>query len=191
MAVRCKITGTQKRLPEKGACPECATPDVKLTGKGFVAAHDVKIPLGDGPQIKITDDGSPVGDPRDAAVRREIDGVKIRTGKQPLPVASMMDAASVHRGPTLVRGRSMPTRVVDPDGPWTEPAASTQAGWTPDPDRPRGGTRTTNDQGATGRERPDREAFDRPRPKRSKSSKRAYRARQTALRKQAERAGKC
>lgn len=112
MAIKCKITGKHKRLPtDKGACPECTTPEVKLTGKGFVGAHDVKIHLGDGPQIAITDEGSRVGDPRDAAVRREVEGNKIRAGVETTPRADVPDPVMTTghgRGPTLVKGRNMP-----------------------------------------------------------------------------------
>lgn len=112
MAVKCKINGTAKRKPsDKGECPECLTPDVPVTQKGFVGAHNVKINLGDGPTIPVTDTGSHVGDPRDAAVRREIEGIKIKTGARPADKDSVADPVFTTghgRAPVLVRGRDMP-----------------------------------------------------------------------------------
>lgn len=190
---KCKINGKVKRRPNgNGSCPECTLKNVPLTGKGFIGSHAMPLDLGEGPQVPVTDEGTRVGDPRDAMIRRETEAVKGRAEGAPLPTASMTDMAGVLRGPTLVRGRSMPTRVVDPDGPWAQLPMDTQTAWTVDPDRSKGGTRTVFDQGALGRERPDSEMVARPQRKRSKASKRAYRSRQTALRKAAERrAGKC
>lgn len=183
MAVKCKITGSAKRKPaEDGSCPECTLPGVKLTPKGNIATHNMPLNLGDGPQIPVTDEGTRVGDPRDAAIRREVDAIEIRTGVTPVPVADSADVASVLRGPTLFRGRSMPTRVKEPDGPWAEMPASTQVPWTVDPNRAKGGTQTSL-EGNLGRERPDTEAFaHNPKPKRTDAQKRKFRARQTAER---------
>lgn len=144
MAVKCKINGKHKRAPEKGACPECLTPDVPVTGKGFVGAHDVKADLGEGPQIPVTDAGSHVGDPRDAAVRREVEGrvvaepVTVRydaasrayvhgnlTPRRDASVADPVEARGHGRAPVLVRGRAMAP--VQPQGGYAA-AAGTMAG---------------------------------------------------------------
>lgn len=98
---KCKITGTAKRKPEAdGSCGECGTPDVKTTGKGFVAAHDVKVDLGDGPQIPVTDEGTRVGDPRDAAIRREVEA---RVSKEPVKVQYVSETRTYAHGPAEPR----------------------------------------------------------------------------------------
>lgn len=110
MAVKCKITGTQKRKPNlDGSCPECLTPEVKITGKGFVAAHDVKIDLGQGPQIPITDEGTRVGDPRDAAVRREVESRQDKAQHKPVQtsIPDPVETTGHGRAPVLVRGTDM------------------------------------------------------------------------------------
>lgn len=171
MAEKCKITGSNKRRPNAdGSCPECATPEVKLTGKGFVASHDIMISLGDGPQIPVTDEGPRVGDPRDAAIRREVEATHIRAGNLPVPMGGTPDPVMTTghgRGPTLVRGRSMAP--VQPQRGYAA-AAGTMAG-------------------NLGRERFDREVIADPsrKPKRSKASKRRYRTRQTTMRWAAQR----
>jgi hypothetical protein len=163
---KCKINGKAKRLPtDKGACPECTAPAVKLTGKGFVASHPMPLSLGEGPQVPITDEGARVGDPRDAAVRREVESLHQRArGAVPGPEDSVPDpvVTTGHgRGPVLVRGRNMPP--VQPQSGYAA-AAGTMAG-------------------PIGRERFDRECADpRPRARRSKAAQRRYRAHQTAAR---------
>lgn len=110
MATKCKITGTQKRKPNlDGSCPECLTPEVKTTGKGFVAAHDVKIALGEGPQIPVTDEGTRVGDPRDAAVRRELEARKDKAQHKPVQTSlpDPVETTGHGRAPVLVRGTDM------------------------------------------------------------------------------------
>lgn len=118
--MRCKITGSLKRLPVKGACPECGTPGVRLTGKGFVGAHDVRADLGEGPQISITDDGTSHGAPHDAAVKRETEAARerVQQGVKPLGKTRTGESSTVDpvnttghgRGPALVRGRNMDAR---------------------------------------------------------------------------------
>jgi hypothetical protein len=111
MAIRCKITGKHKVQPaDNGSCPQCTTTGVPLTQKGFVGAHNVNVSLGEGPQVPVTDEGSRVGDPRDAAVRREIEGNKIRAGKAALPEGGVPDPVFTtghNRGPATYRGRDM------------------------------------------------------------------------------------
>jgi hypothetical protein len=160
MAVRCKINGNAKLAPgDKGECPECLTPDVPTTGKGFVGAHDVKLSLGEGPQIPVTDEGTRVGDPRDAAVRRELDAVEVRKGEVPVPAACTdpVEATGHGRGPVLVRGRAMEPfagemalfPVGTPEGERvTGMPEDTRKGWS---------SQTMN--GPTGRERSEREAM--------------------------------
>lgn len=50
---------------------------------------------------------------------RRLDG--FRDGKEATQGNGMLDAASVHRGPTLVQGRDVPVRLRDPELPFTEP----------------------------------------------------------------------
>lgn len=181
MAVKCKITGSQKVKPtEKGACPECTLPGVKLTPKGNIATHNMPVSLGEGPLVPVTDEGTRVGDPRDAAVRREVDAIHMRTGAAPVPEADTEDVASVLRGPTLFRGRSMKPFagdvIVSPVG---TPEEERTPGIPEDKRRLMAGTMSGN----LGRERPDAEAFAyNPRPTRTNAQKRKFRARQTAER---------
>jgi hypothetical protein len=164
MAQKCEINGNAKREPNKdGACPECLTPDVPVTKKGFVGAHNVKIDLGDGPQIPVTDEGTRVGDPRDAAVRREIESIKVKTGARPADKDSVADPVITtghNRGPAMVRGRDMPP--VQPQRGWAASAGTMY--------------------GPIGRERIDPHLVDFPQPKRTNAQKRKFRARQTAER---------
>lgn len=161
MAIRCKITGKHKMQPgENGSCPECTTVGVPLTQKGFVGAHDVKVDLGEGPEIPVTDEGTRVGDPRDAAVRREVDANKVRAGKQAMPEGGVADPVITtghNRGAAMYRGRAMrpmATKVVtypkNEERP--EPAAplDTRTGFAAS-----AGTM----YGPTGRERTEREEY--------------------------------
>lgn len=110
MSVTCKINGKAKRRPaDDGSCPACTLPDVPLTGKGFIATHPMPITLGEGPQIPLTDTGTRIGDPRDAAVRREIDALHNRAQHAPAPTAAPdpVQTTGHGRGPVLVRGRAM------------------------------------------------------------------------------------
>lgn len=125
MALKCKINAKDKLFPiegegteGKGTCPECLTPDRKLTGKGFLGAHIIVLDVDT--TIPVTDEGLRIGAPRDAAIKRELEGRKISAGRAEVPSADMEDRASVHRGPTLVRGRDEGTRLRDPGLPWEE-----------------------------------------------------------------------
>lgn len=87
--------------------------------------------------------------------------------------AQLSDAAFVHRGPTLVQGRDVPTRVRNPELPFTEPT-----------DLRRDGSvrlMTTVDQ-PRGRDRFDKMITDVPEPprKRTASERRRYRRQQAA-----------
>lgn len=174
MNMNCKITGKLKRKPNPdGSCPECRAPKVKLTGKGFVAAHKVPIDLGEGPQVPLTDEGARVGDPRDAMLRREIMGAKIRAGQEPLPMGGVADpvVTTGHgRGPVLVRGRAMDaTKITGPrERKGDKPVSNTMSG-------------------NLGRERFDHEAVQREPAKRTKAAQRRYRACATAQRRMAAR----
>lgn len=112
MAIKCKINAYAKRRPgPKGECPECLTPDAPTSKKGYVAAHNIKINLGDGPTIPLTDHGNYIGDPRDAATRREIDAIRTKTGARPTDKNAQPDPVMVTghgRAPALVRGPAMP-----------------------------------------------------------------------------------
>ena len=177
MALKCKINATHKLLPVegseadgKGTCPECLTPERKLTGKGFLGAHNVV--LGVDSTIPATDTGLYDGAPRDAAVKREIEGRKISAGLVPVPEAQMRDAAFGHRGPTLVRGRDTTPRQRDPELSWDEPTDL----------RANGEVRksSTLDQ-PLGRERFDRMITDVPAPKRKRSASERRRYRRATL----------
>jgi hypothetical protein len=119
MAVKCKIKFTAKRLPVEGTeadgtgtCPECLSPDIKLTGKGFVGAHNVKVDVD--VTLPITDTGNMVGDPRDAAVRRAVEGRKIAAGSAPVPTSREYEDDAPHgmsggrRGGAFVKGGDLP-----------------------------------------------------------------------------------
>lgn len=161
MAVRCKVNGNAKLEPtDTGACPECLTPDVPTTGKGFVGAHDVKLSLGEGPQVPVTDEGTRVGDPRDAAVRRELDAIEIRKGEVAVPAAEHKDPVETTghgRGPVLVRGRAMEPFA----GELALFSAGTPVGErvTVMPEDVRKGWSAQTMNGPTGRERSEREAM--------------------------------
>lgn len=193
MAIKCKINARSALLPVpgtesdgKGTCPECLTPDRKLTGKGFVGAHNVVLDVDT--TIPVTDEGARIGAPRDAAVRREIEG---RKGGTPAlrpprrdkatghythpvqdgagtPVARTEDVAVAHRGPTLVRGRDTAPRLRDPELSWDEPTDLRQNGEV---------RKSTTFEQPLGRERFDRKITDVPAPKRKRtaSERRRYR----------------
>lgn len=113
MAVKCKINSRAQVEPDTdGQCPECLTPDVPVTKKGFVGAHTIKLNLGEGPTVPVTDSGSPIGDPRDAMVRREVEAIHVKTGTRPADrdasVAEPVETTGHGRAPVLVRGRDMP-----------------------------------------------------------------------------------
>lgn len=110
MAIKCKINGNSRREPDdKGRCPECLTSGVPTTRKGFVGAHDVKLPLAEGPTVPVTDTGSYIGDPRDAMIRRELEGVYERTGARKVEDSAPdpVQTTGHGRAPVLVRGRVM------------------------------------------------------------------------------------
>ncbi len=112
MALKCKINAKAHVKPVKGTefegkgtCPECLTPGRKLTSKGFIGAHNVVI--GADSTIPVTDTGAYIGAPRDAAMKREMEGRRISAGLESVPHAQESDKASAHRGPTLIHGRDM------------------------------------------------------------------------------------
>jgi len=185
MAVKCKINASHKRLPVagteadgKGQCPECLTPDRKLTGKGFIGAHNVVLDVDTA--IPVTDEGLRVGAPRDAAVKREIEARQMRAGTRDVPQGGVADPVMTTghgRGPTLVRGReTTPAVREEADASWAQIPADTQVPWEIDPERREGGTRTVLDQ-PLGRERFDRKITTVPEPKkrRTAAERRRYR----------------
>lgn len=98
----------------KGTCPRCLTPGIQLSKKGFIGAHKIKVDVD--PTIPVTDSGQYVGSPRDAAIKREVQGALVRAGTLPVPKATALDPVMTTghgRGPTLVRGRNMEARVVE------------------------------------------------------------------------------
>lgn len=178
MAVKCKINARSALLPvagtakgDKGTCPECLTPDRKLTSKGFLGAHNVVLDVDT--TIPNTDEGLRIGAPRDAAVKREIEGRKISALAAPVPRARMTDAAQAHRGPTLVKGRDTTPRLRDPGLSWDEPTDLRQNGEV---------RKSTTFEQPLGRERFDRKITTvvEPKPKRTAAQRNRWRAKQRA-----------
>lgn len=173
MAVKCKINAKSALLPVpgteadgKGQCPECLTPERKLTGKGFVGAHNVV--LGVDTTIPVTDEGLRVGAPRDAAVKREIEARQMRAGTRALPMGGVPEPVFTTghgRGPVLVKGRDTVPRLREAGLSWAEATDLRQDGSVR--------MSTTLDQ-PLGRERFDRKITDvpEPAPRLSKSQKR-------------------
>lgn len=179
MALKCKINASHKLKPVegtvadgKGTCPKCLTPERKLTTKGFLGAHNVVVDVD--VTIPVTDEGLRVGSPREAAVKREMEGRKISARRSLVPTAQKSDVAVALRGPTLVPGRDLPPRQRPVDAPWDEVT-----------DRRRDGSvrlSTTLDQ-PRGRDRFDRKITDVPEPEApvSRSAKRRNRRKKLEL----------
>lgn len=177
MAIKCKINASHKTLPvegtaseDKGTCPECLTPERKLTGKGFIGAHNVVLDVDT--TIPVTDNGLRVGAPRDAAVKRELEGRQISAQRAEVPTAAMQDAAFAHRGPTLVKGRDTAPRLRDPELSWDEPTDLRQDGSV---------RKTSTLDVPLGRERFDKKITDVPPPKRKRTAAERRRFRRVTL----------
>lgn len=178
MALKCKIKAKDEMLPvkgsvtedgngvSKGTCPECLTPDRKLTGKGFLGAHNVVLDVDT--TIPVTDEGMRIGAPRDSAVKREIEGRRISAGLAAVPHAARTDAAQAHRGPTLVKGRDTVPRLREDGLSWDEGTDLRQDGTV---------RKTSTLDAPLGRERFDRKItfVPEPAPVLSRSQKRARR----------------
>lgn len=165
----CVVKAKHKRAPVDGSvkggtgtCPECLTPNVKISKGGFIGAHSVATDVD--PTLPVVATGSPKGDPRDATVRRAVEARRVAAGSIPMPSAPSAPEgrdeaetrAPMSPGPAIVRGRSMRPmatdvvkRQVGAPAPAPAPPVDNRRGWS--------GSAGTM-AGSTGRERMDREA---------------------------------
>lgn len=164
---KCSVKAKDRRAPVEGSvnddagtgtCPECLTPDVKLSKNGHIGAHSVAVEVD--PTLPVVATGSPKGDPRDATVRRAVESRRIAAGSDAMPTAPSAPEGREERknrtaaspGPALVRGRimtPMASEVVDGSCTPLPDPVDTRTGYSA-----LAGTMA----GPTGRPRMDREA---------------------------------
>jgi hypothetical protein len=136
---KCAVKGTDKVAPkpgtdadgQNGVCPVCQT-FAKLTGKGFIAAHNVNgettpvSPEMGQKSVKIVDTGAQAGDPSDASKRRQREAyVKTGRGKNKT-VTPVVPTTTAGQAPVGQRDHGMM------DGPALLPRGTYSNGVRPD-----------------------------------------------------------